>query len=130
MLDDSKAVKEFVWAWIFGLSTVFCSLLAASLWVAYLFFSTAPHNQYTPVFAIGFGFVFGFIGLASITFVFYDRLVKKLDLVSEEEGELVRKVVRETPFFFFSILFFMAMAMYMGFFMLMIPFIRTACGAG
>ena len=128
MIEDGKAVKEFLWAWIFVLTTAFCLLLAITLGVTYLFFSTAPSNQYTPVFAIGF--IFGFTGLASITFLFYDRLVKKLDLLSDEEGELMRKVVREAPFFFFSLLFFFAMAMYMGFFMLMVPYIRTACGAG
>ena len=128
--DDGKAMKEFLWAWIFGFTTVFCTLLAISLGVAYLLFSTAPNTQYTPVFSIVFVFVCGFVGLASITFIFYDRMVKRLDTLADEEGELMRKVIREAPFFFFSMLFFFSMAIYMGIFMLMVPYIRTACGAG
>ncbi|MBF0501228.1 MAG: hypothetical protein HQM09_13905 [Candidatus Riflebacteria bacterium] len=122
-------MKEYLWSWIFGVSLVFCTLLTASLLIAFKLYSTAPQNANTPVFAIGFGFAFGFIGLGASTFLLYDRLVRKLDLIGEDEGELVRKVVREMPFFFFSILYFFILALYMGIFMLMIPFIRTACGS-
>ncbi|MFZ2958997.1 MAG: hypothetical protein WA705_19085 [Candidatus Ozemobacteraceae bacterium] len=122
-------MKEFAWAWVFWITTAFCSLLVVSLLIAFKLFQTAPQNANTPVFAIGFGFVFGFVGLGASTLFFYDRLVRRLDVTKEEDGELVRKVIRETPFFFFSLIYFFVLAVYMGVFMLMIPFIRAACGS-
>jgi len=122
-------MKEFLWAWLFWLAFVFCGLLAFSLLLAWAFFSTAPNNPHTPVFAIGFGFALGFIGLGALTVFFYDRLVKHNELIGEEDGELLRKIVREMPFFFFSLVYFFVLAVYMGVFILMLPFIRNACGA-
>ncbi|MBF0409351.1 MAG: hypothetical protein HQM10_18570 [Candidatus Riflebacteria bacterium] len=119
-------MKQFLWFWFFSVSFVFTGILAISLGLSYILFSTAPHNPYTPVFAIAFGFIFGFTGLASLTFLFYDGLVNKLNFFEEEEGELVKKVVREAPFFFFSLIFFFIMGLYMGVYMMIINFIRNA----
>jgi len=60
-------MKEFIWAWIFWASVVFCSLLGISLTTAYWLYSTAPTNNNTPIFAAGFGFALGFFGLGAMT---------------------------------------------------------------
>ncbi len=120
-------MKEYFWRWLFWGSVIYCGLLAISLIVAYLLFSTAPNSPNTPVFAIGFGFAVGFVGLGAVTLLLFDRLSKKLDITPEEEGELFRKVIRETPFFSFSLLYFFALGLFIGIIMLMIPYIRNAC---
>ncbi|MBF0543985.1 MAG: hypothetical protein HQM08_06120 [Candidatus Riflebacteria bacterium] len=121
-------MKEFLWYWFFSMTFAFTLLLACSLLLAYALFSAAPYHPHTPFFAIGFGFCFGFLGLGSLTFLFYDRLTKKIAIISEEEGELVKKVVKEAPFFFFSLIFFFSLAAFISLFMFMIPFIKDACG--
>lgn len=122
-------MKEFLWSWIFWASFIFCTLLSSSLIVAYSLFSTAPHNPNTPIFAIGFGFAFGFIGLGGFTVMFFDRLTHKVDVLEEAEGELFKKVVKEMPFFFFALIYFFSLALFMGMLLLMIPFIRNACSS-
>lgn len=121
-------MKEYLWRWLFWGSLVFCGLLAAALLIAFWLYSTAPHNPNTPIFGIGFGFAFGFIGLGSLTLILFDRISKRLDTTKEEDGEFVRRIVRETPFFSFSLLYFFSLAMFMAIFMMMIPYIRNACG--
>ena len=120
-------MKEYLWRWIFWASMVYCGLLATSLIVAYVLFSTAPNNQNTPVFAIGFGLAFGFFGLGSLTLILFERISRKMDDTPEEEGEFMLKVIRETPFFSFSLLYFFGLALFMGIFMLMLSYIRNAC---
>ena len=121
-------MKDFLWAWLFWASTIFCTLLAVSLLAAWLLFSTAPHHQHTWIFSAGFGFVFGFIGIGSLTLFVFDRFSRKFREKEEAEGELFRKIIRETPFFFFTLFFFFAMALYTGILLLMLPYIKTAAG--
>lgn len=120
-------MKEYLWRWLFWASLVFCSLLATSLLIAYWLFSTAPHHPNTPVFAVGFALTFGFIGLGSLTMLLFSRISRRLDATPEEEGELFRKLVRESPFFAFSLLYFFSLLVFMGIFLLMIPYIKNAC---
>lgn len=120
-------MREYIWRWLFWSSVVFCGLLSSGLVVAYILYSAAPHNPNTPVFAMGFGFTFGFIGLSALTVILFDRVSKRLDTTPEEEGELMKRLARETPFFTFSLLLFFSLALFMGIFMLMLPYIRNAC---
>jgi len=76
-------MKEYLWRWLFWASFTFCFLLAISLLIAYWLFSTAPNSPNTPVFAIGFGFALGFIGLGSITLILFDRISNRLDITPE-----------------------------------------------
>lgn len=119
-------MKEFIWAWLFWASTIFCTLLAFSLGIAYLLYSTAPLNTHTPVFATGFGFAFGFFGLGAVTVFAFDQFSKKNLVFKEVENEFFNKVVREMPFFFFSIAYFFALSIYMGIFMLVLTYIRNS----
>jgi len=121
-------MKEFLWAWLFWAATVFCSLLAVSLGAAWLLFSTAPGHPHTWVFAAGFCFSFGFIGIGAFTVFVFDRFSNKFRAKEEVEGEFFRKIVREMPFLFFALLFFFAMALFIGVFLLMLPYIKTAVG--
>ena len=120
-------MKEYLWRWLFWGSLIYCGLLALSLVVAFLLFSTAPHSPNTPIFAIGFSFAVGFFGLGAMTFILFDRISKRIDITPEEEGEMFRKIVRETPFFSFSLLYFFGLGLFMGIIMLMIPYITNAC---
>lgn len=120
-------MKEFLWGWLFIGSLVFCSLLVISLLIAYALYSTAPLNPHTPVFSIGFGLTFGFIGLAALTVIFFDKLSKKVYSKQEAESELFKKVVNESPFFFFSLLYFFMLTIYISIFLLLQSYIRHAC---
>jgi len=119
-------MKEFLWGWIFYGSLVFCGLLVASLLAAYALFSTAPLNPHTPVFAAGFGFAFGFLGLGALTLIFFDKLSRKAKFSEEPDSEIFKRVVTEMPFFFFSLVYFFSMALFMGIFLLMLSFIHNA----
>ncbi|HOY66306.1 MAG TPA: hypothetical protein PLP29_05405 [Candidatus Ozemobacteraceae bacterium] len=121
-------MKEFLWAWLFWASVVFCSLLVISLGASWLLFSAAPNHQHTWIFATGFGFSFGFIGLGALTVFVFDKFSRKFRPKEEVEGEFFRKIVRESPFFFFTLLFFFSMALYIGILLLMLPYIKTAVG--
>jgi hypothetical protein len=120
-------MKEFLWAWIFWASVVFCTLLATSLMVAFWLYSTAPMNDHTPVFAAGFGFAFGFFGLGALTIFAFDRFSKKSLVFKEVENEFFNKVIREMPFFFFALSYFFSLAIYMGIYLLVLSYIRNAC---
>ncbi|HAE37545.1 MAG TPA: hypothetical protein DCG57_02765 [Candidatus Riflebacteria bacterium] len=120
-------MKEFLWGWIFWASVVFCGLLTASLLVAYGLYSTAPMNNYTPVFAAGFGFALGFFGLGAVTIFFFDQFSRKNMIFQEVENELFNKVIREMPFFFFALMYFFALSVYMGIFLLVLTYIRNSC---
>jgi hypothetical protein len=120
-------MKEFVWSWIFWASVVFCSLLAISLLIAYWLYSTAPNNPHTPIFAAGFGFAFGFFGLGAMVVFAFDRFSRKNLVFKEIENELFNKVIKEMPFFFFAVLYFFSMSIYMGFFVLVLSYIKNAC---
>lgn len=120
-------MKEYFWRWLFWGSVIYCGLLAFALVVAYWLYSTAPNSPNTPVFAIGFGFAIGFVGLGAVVLLLFDRISKRLDVTPEDEGELFRKIVRETPFFSFSLLYFFALGFFVGIIMLMIPYISNAC---
>ncbi|HNX74600.1 MAG TPA: hypothetical protein PLM07_10655 [Candidatus Rifleibacterium sp.] len=119
-------MKEFVWAWIFWASVVFCGLLAFSMGIAYLLYSTSPQNIYTPVFAFGFGSALGFFGLGALLVFVFDRFSTKNPIFKEVENEFFNKVIKEMPFFFFAMLYFFAMAIYMGLFLLVMTFIRNS----
>ncbi|RCK80884.1 MAG: hypothetical protein OZSIB_2772 [Candidatus Ozemobacter sibiricus] len=120
-------MKEFLWGWLFLGSLVFCGLLVASLLTAYALYSTAPLNPHTPIFAAGFGFAFGFLGLGALCLIFFDKLSRKTKVKKEEpESELFKKVVNEMPFFFFSLIYFFSLALFMGIFLLMLSYIRNA----
>lgn len=121
-------MREFIWAWLFWAALVFCTLLTASLGIAYWLFSTAPQNPHTPVFAAGFGFAFGFIGLGTLMAIAYDRVAVKMEFTPEVDNEFFRKVIREMPFFFFSLAYFFSLALFIGIFLLMLTYIRNACG--
>ncbi|MDD2999759.1 MAG: hypothetical protein PHV05_11910 [Candidatus Riflebacteria bacterium] len=120
-------MKEFIWQWIFWASVVFCGLLALSLIAAYGLYSTAPANSYTPVFAAGFGFFLGFFGLGAVTLFALDKFSKTTLLFKEVENEFFNKVIRESPFFFFSLMYFFSLSLYMGFFMLVLNYIKSSC---
>ena len=120
-------MKEFIWAGLFWASVVFCSLLAISLLIAYWLYSTAPLNNNTPVFASGFGFGLGFLGLGAMTIFTFDKFSRKNIIFKEVENEFFNKVIREMPFFFFAILYFFMMAVYMGIFILVLSYIQNAC---
>lgn len=120
-------MKEFIWKWLFWASVIFCVLLSISLWVAYLLYSTAPNNEYTPVFASGFGFAIGLFGLAAIIFFLFDKLTNMEPITKETDNELFNKIIKETPYFFFTILYFFTLALYMGLFMLVLTYIKNSC---
>lgn len=120
-------MKEFVWAWIFWASVIFCTLLATSMIVAYALYSTAPQNIYTPVFASGFGFALGFFGLGAIMVFAFDRFSTKTPIFKEVENEFFNKVIKEMPFFFFALLYFFSLSIYMGLFLLVLTYIRNSC---
>lgn len=120
-------MKEFIWAWIFWASVVFCSLLGVSLTTAYWLYSTAPMNNNTPIFAAGFGFALGFFGLGAMTVFVFDRFSRKNVIFKEVENEFFNKVIREMPFFFFAIAYFFSMAVYMALFLLILSYIQNSC---
>jgi hypothetical protein len=120
-------MRPYMWGWLFAGSLAFCGLLALGLLIAFALFYVAPHNQHTPLFAAGFGFTLGFIGLGTMTVLFFDRITRRLDLLQDREGDLLRKVVKESPFFFFSLLYFFMLAAFIGFFLMMLPYIKHAC---
>jgi len=120
-------MKEFLWSWLFWISLVFCSILCTGLVAAFVLFSTAPNNPHTPIFAAGFAFTFGFLGLGALTFFFFDKISRKMDTTPDVDGEFFKKVVKEMPFFFFSLSYFFALAIYMAIFLLMLPYIKNAC---
>ncbi len=105
---------------------VFCTILSVSLVTAYILFSTAPFNPHTSIFAAGFGFAYGFLGLGALTLIFFDRIGKHLKKTGENEAEFFKKVIKEMPFFFFSLLFFFGLAIYMGIFILVLGYIKNA----
>ncbi len=119
-------MKEFLWGWLFLGSLVFCGLLVGSLLTAYALYTTAPLNPHTPVFAAGFGFAFGFLGLGALCLIFFDKLARKTKLKEETDSEMFKKVVNEMPFFFFSLIYFFSLALFMGIFLLMLSYIRNA----
>lgn len=119
-------MKEFIWKWIFWASVVFCSSLSISLLIAYLLYSTAPSNEYTPVFASGFGFAIGFFGLGGVIFFLFDKL-SNIEPVFDMDNEIFNKVVKELPFLFFALLYFFTLAVYMGLFMIVITYIKNSC---
>ena len=119
-------MKEFLWAWLFWTSTIFCTLLASSLMIAYWLYSTAPLNPHTQVFAAGFGFALGFFGLGAVTIFAFDRFSQKNLVFIEVENELFNRVIRELPFFFFSVVYFFALSVYMGIFMLVLSYIQNS----
>ena len=125
-LGQSK-MKEFVWKWLFWASLVFCFSLALSLCVAYLLYNTAPHNEYTPLFASGFGFAVGFFGLGGIIFFLFDRLSNMEPILKEVENEFFNKVLKELPFLFFALLYFFSLALYVGLFLLILTYIKNSC---
>ena len=120
-------MRPQLWGWLFAGSLAFCTMLALALLIAFALFKVAPHNEHTPLFATGFGFTIGFIGLGTLTLLLFDRMARRLDLLRDREGDLMRKVVRESPFFFFSLMFFFLLAAFIGFFVLMLPYIKHAC---
>lgn len=120
-------MKEFVWKWLFWASLVFCFSLALSLCVAYLLYNTAPHNEYTPLFASGFGFAVGFFGLGGIIFFLFDRLSNMEPILKEVENEFFNKVLKELPFLFFALLYFFSLALYVGLFLLILTYIKNSC---
>jgi len=119
-------MKEFLWAWLFWASLVFCGLLAASLLTAFWLFSTAPMNPHTAIFASGFGFAFGFLGLGAFTLILFDKLSRRLEQNPHHDGEFFQKLIREMPFLFFTLIYFFAMAGFIGIFLLMLSYIKTA----
>ena len=120
-------MKEFIWAWFFWFSVVFCTLLTTSLMVAYWLYSTAPSNANTPLFASGFGFILGFIGLGAMTIFVFDKFSQKNVIFKEVENEFFNKVIREMPFFFFALSYFFTMSVYMGMFLLILSYVKNAC---
>ena len=119
-------MKEFIWAWIFWASVVFCTLLGVSLIVAFMLYSTAPQNMYTPVFAAGFGFALGFFGLGAIMVFAFDRFSSKNTIFKEVENEFFNKVIKEMPFLFFALLYFFSLSVYMCLFLLVLTYIRNS----
>ena len=120
-------MKEFVWAWVFWASVVFCGLLAISMIAAYGLYSTAPHNLYTPVFAAGFGFALGFFGLGAVIVFVFAKFSTVTPVFKEVENEFFNKVIKEMPFFFFALLYFFSLSIYMGMFLLVLTYIRNSC---
>ena len=120
-------MKDFIWIWLFWASVVFCSLLSISLLIAYLLYTTAPNNEYTPVFASGFGFAIGFFGLGAVIFFMFDKLTNREPLIKALDNEFVNVVIKELPFLFFSLLYFFSLALYVGLFMLVLNYIRNSC---
>lgn len=120
-------MKEFVWAWIFWASVVFCGLLTISMVAAFSLYSTAPQNIYTPVFAAGFGFVLGFFGLGAVIVFAFDKFSTTPIIFKEVENEFFNKVIKEMPFFFFALLYFFSLSIYMGLFLLVLTYIRNSC---
>lgn len=120
-------MKEFIWRWMFWASLVFCLLLSISLMVAYLLYSTAPNNEYTPIFATSFGFAIGFFGLGAVTVFFFDKIASSGPVFKETENEFFNKVIKELPFLFFGLLYFFTLALFMGLFMLVLTYIRNSC---
>ncbi|MBI3037809.1 hypothetical protein HYY75_01980 [bacterium] len=119
-------MKDYVWIGLFWGSLGFCGLEALSLLVAYVLFSTAPHNPHTSVIAIGFGFLLGFCGLGAMTMVIFDRISHRFETAQEGEASLVKKIIKETPFFFFALFYFFALAFFLGVFLLMMPYLQNA----
>ncbi len=120
-------MKVFIWKWLFWSSLVFCSLLSISLIIAYLLYTTAPNNEYTPVFASGFGFAIGFFGLGGIIFFLFDKLSNMEPILKDIDNEFFNKVVRELPFLFFALLYFFTLSVYVGLFMLILNYIKNSC---
>ncbi|NLM17395.1 MAG: hypothetical protein GX221_06730 [Candidatus Riflebacteria bacterium] len=118
-------MKDFMWKWLFQFSSVFCVLLAASLVLAYTLYNTAPSNAYTPVFASAFGFALGFIGLGAFIINCFDKLQHAEPIFEETKHEIMNRVIREMPFFFFALLYFFSLALYMGLFILFLTYIRN-----
>lgn len=119
-------MKVFLWSWIFWLSVIFCTLLVTSLLIAYWLYSTAPQNEHTPVFATGFGFAFGFFGLGAVTLIAFEHFSKKNIIFKEVENEFFNRVIREMPFFFFSLMYFFSLSVYMGIFLLVLSYVRNS----
>ena len=120
-------MKEFIWKWAFWGSVLFFGILSVSLLISYTLYTTAPENTYTPVFASGFGFVFGFFGLGFITLYTFDKLETSPLIYKETENEILNRVIKEAPFFFFALTFFFSMVVYMGIFLLVLSYIRNSC---
>lgn len=120
-------MKVFIWKWLFWSSLVFCSLLSISLIIAYLLYTTAPNNEYTPVFASGFGFAIGFFGLGGIIFFLFDKLSNMEPILKDIDNEFFNKVIRELPFLFFALLYFFTLSVYVGLFMLILNYIKNSC---
>ncbi len=120
-------MRPFLWGWLFAGSLLFCGLQVVALLIAFTLFYVAPHNEHTPVFATGFAFTLGFLGLGTMTVLFFERIGRRVDLLRDREADLMRKIIKESPFFFFSLLYFFLLAAYIGFFVLMLPYIKHAC---
>jgi hypothetical protein len=120
-------MKEFIWRWFFWASVVFFSLLSVSSIAAYALYNTAPDNAYTQVFASGFGFVLGFIGLAFVNVYLFDKLNTTPIIFRESDNEIFNRVIQEAPFFFFALLFFFSIVLYMGIYLLVLSYVKNAC---
>ena len=120
-------MKEFVWKWMFLASAVFCFSLALSLGIAYWLFKTAPGNEYTLLFASGFGFAIGFFGLGAVVCFLFDKLSNMEPIFEEKESEIFTKILKELPFLFFALLYFFALAVYLGLFLIILTFIKNSC---
>lgn len=119
-------MKEFLWRWLFWASTVFFGLLVISLLIAYSLYSASPDNEYTPIFACGFGFMLGFIGLGSVTLAAFDKLNTTPIIFSDTDNETFNRVLKEAPFFFFALQFFFSFVIYMGLFLLVLSYVRNS----
>ena len=119
-------MKEFLWKWLFVASVVFFGLLIISLLIAYALYSASPDNEYTPVFALGFGFALGFFGLGAVTLSAFDKLITQPIIFEETDHEIFNRIIQEAPFFFFSLQFFFSLVAYMGIFLMVISYIRNS----
>ncbi len=120
-------MKEFIWRWLFWASATFFSLLSISLLAAYALYTTAPTNCYTHVFASGFGFILGFLGLGFAYAYLFDKLNSTPIIFKESDNEIFNRVIKEAPFFFFALLFFFSIVLYMGLFLLVLSYVKNSC---
>ncbi len=120
-------MKEFIWKWLFWASVVFCSMLVASLLIAYLLYTTAPSNEYTPIFASAFGFAIGFFGLGGTIFFLFDKLSNMEPIIKDVDNQYFNIAIKELPFLFFALLYFFSLAVYMGIFMMVLNYVKNSC---
>lgn len=119
-------MKEFVWKWLFLASLVFCFSLTLSSLIAFWLYKTAPTSEYTQLFASGFGFAIGFIGLGAVVCYLFDRLSHMEPVFTETANEIVNKVLKELPFLFFALLYFFGLAIYTGLFIIILTYIKSS----